>query len=86
MKHSFDVSVEPRLSQARPAGSRDETETGVWAMRVMAIVKASKDSEAGALPDEKMLTEMGKFNEELVKAGVLLVMLLERARACMENR
>lgn len=41
-------------------------------MRVMAIVKASKDSEAGDLPDEKILDEMGKFNEELVKAGVLL--------------
>jgi hypothetical protein len=38
----------------------------------MVIVKASPESEAGALPDEKMLTEMGKFNEELVKAGVML--------------
>jgi hypothetical protein len=41
-------------------------------MRVMVIVKANKDSEAGALPDEKILTEMGQFNEELVKAGVML--------------
>ena len=41
-------------------------------MRFMVIVKATKDSEAGALPDEKLLAEMGKFNEELVKAGVLL--------------
>src|SRR5882724_8210212 len=41
-------------------------------MRFMVIVKANKDSEAGALPDEKILTEMGKFNEELVKAGVML--------------
>jgi hypothetical protein len=41
-------------------------------MRFMVLVKASKDSEAGALPDEKLLTEMGKFNEELVKAGVML--------------
>jgi len=41
-------------------------------MRFMVLVKASKDSEAGILPDEKILTEMGKFNEELVKAGVLL--------------
>ena len=41
-------------------------------MRVMVIVKASKSSEAGQLPGEKILTEMGKFNEELVKAGVLL--------------
>ena len=41
-------------------------------MRVMVIVKANKDSEAGVLPSEELLTEMGKFNEELVKAGVLL--------------
>jgi hypothetical protein len=43
-------------------------------MRFMVIVKADKNSESGALPDEKMLTEMGKFNEELVKAGVMLAM------------
>jgi hypothetical protein len=42
------------------------------AMRFMVIVKANKDSEAGVLPDERILTEMGKFNEELVKAGVML--------------
>ncbi len=41
-------------------------------MRFMIIVKADKNSEAGALPDEKLLTEMGKYNEELAKAGVLL--------------
>ena len=41
-------------------------------MRFMIIVKADKNSEAGVLPDEKLLTEMGKFNEELVKAGVML--------------
>ncbi|MGZ6143055.1 MAG: YciI family protein [Myxococcales bacterium] len=41
-------------------------------MRVMVIVKANKESESGQLPDEKILKEMGKFNEELVKAGVLL--------------
>jgi hypothetical protein len=41
-------------------------------MRFMVIVKASKDSEAGRLPTEKELTEMGNFNEELVKAGVML--------------
>ena len=41
-------------------------------MRFMVLVKADKNSEAGVLPDEKILTEMGKFNEELVKAGVLL--------------
>jgi hypothetical protein len=41
-------------------------------MRVMVIVKANKDSEAGVLPDKKILEEMGKFNEELGKAGLLL--------------
>ena len=41
-------------------------------MRFMIIVKADKNSEAGALPDRKILTEMGKFNEQLVKAGVML--------------
>ena len=41
-------------------------------MRVMVIVKANKDSEAGVLPSTEMLAEMGKFNEELVKAGVML--------------
>ena len=41
-------------------------------MRFMVMVKANKDSEAGVLPDEKILAEMGKYNEELAKAGVLL--------------
>jgi hypothetical protein len=41
-------------------------------MRFMVIVKASKDSEAGLLPTEKELTEMGRFNEELINAGVML--------------
>jgi len=41
-------------------------------MQVMVIVKASKASEAGELPSEELLTEMSNFNEELVKAGVLL--------------
>ena len=41
-------------------------------MRFMILVKANKDSEAGVMPSEKMLTEMGRFNEELVKAGVML--------------
>ena len=41
-------------------------------MRFMILVKADKNSEAGVLPDEKLLTEMAKFNEELVKAGVML--------------
>jgi hypothetical protein len=41
-------------------------------MRFMVIVKANKDSEAGVLPDKTILAEMGKYNEELVKAGVML--------------
>ena len=41
-------------------------------MRFMVIVKANKDSEAGVMPTKEMLTEMGKFNEELAKAGVML--------------
>jgi len=40
-------------------------------MRFMVIVKANKDSEAGVMPTKELLTEMGKFNEELVKAGVM---------------
>src|SRR4051812_32313359 len=41
-------------------------------MRFMVMGKASKDSEAGVLPHQKMMTEMGKYNEQLVKAGVML--------------
>ena len=41
-------------------------------MKVMVIVKATKRSEAGEMPSEQLLTEMGKFNEELVKAGIML--------------
>jgi hypothetical protein len=40
-------------------------------MRFMVMVRATKDSEAGILPDQKLLAEMGKFNEELVKAGIM---------------
>ena len=41
-------------------------------MRVMVLIKADKNSEAGVMPDEKLLSEMGAFNEELVKAGIML--------------
>ena len=41
-------------------------------MRFMVMVKATKDSEAGALPSKELLTAMGKYNEELVKAGIML--------------
>jgi len=50
----------------RNAKSKEKT------MRFMVMVKATKDSEAGVLPDEKLLTDMQKYNEELVKAGVML--------------
>jgi hypothetical protein len=41
-------------------------------MRVMVLIKANEESEAGVLPDEQLLTAMGDYNEELVKAGVML--------------
>jgi hypothetical protein len=41
-------------------------------MRFLVMVKATKDSEAGVMPDTQLLTDMGKFNEELVKAGIML--------------
>jgi hypothetical protein len=41
-------------------------------MRFMVMIKATKETEAGVMPDEKLLTDMGKYNEELVKAGVML--------------
>src|SRR5882724_1320624 len=41
-------------------------------MKFMILIKANADSEAGVLPDEKLLSEMGQFNEELVKAGIML--------------
>ncbi len=43
-------------------------------MRVMVVIKANKDTEAGVMPEEKLLTEMGNFNEALVKAGMVLAM------------
>ena len=41
-------------------------------MRVMVLIKADKNSEAGVMPDQQLLTEMGQYNEELVKAGIML--------------
>jgi hypothetical protein len=41
-------------------------------MRFMILIKANKDTEAGVMPDEKLLTDMGNFNEQLVKAGIML--------------
>jgi hypothetical protein len=52
--------------------SRANPEIGGATMRFMVMVKATKESEAGVMPSEELLTEMGKYNEELVKAGVML--------------
>jgi hypothetical protein len=55
------------------AGLRaDEVPERQTTMRVMVMVKATKSSEAGVMPSEKLLTDMGKFNEELIKAGIML--------------
>src|SRR6266511_2072554 len=54
----------------RPAGNANRKETRT--MRFMIVVKATRDSEAGVMPHEKILTEIAKYHEELQKAGVLL--------------
>src|SRR5213078_2415832 len=61
-------SISPPFAR-RVGRTQNKKET---TMRFMVLVKANKDSEAGVPPDEKILTEMGKFNVELEKAGVLL--------------
>jgi hypothetical protein len=63
--------VEPDGADRTP-GEESETIKETITMRVMVIIKANEVSEAGVLPGEKMLAEMGNFNEELVKAGVML--------------
>jgi hypothetical protein len=55
-----------------PAKSANPKFKGDSTMRFMVIVKASKNSEAGVMPSQELLTQMGKFNEELAKSGVLL--------------
>src|ERR1700716_1810508 len=66
MEAGFSRSVpSPSLGPGRK-------QTGDKTMRVMVIVKADKNSEAGVLPSKELLSEMGKYNEELVKAGVML--------------
>jgi hypothetical protein len=52
--------------------SESPTSTGDNTMRFMIIIKASQDSEAGVMPTEELLTAMGNYNEELVKAGIML--------------
>jgi hypothetical protein len=67
----FDLEVERRNPSQR-SGASLKTHKGDTTMRFMVIVKATKNSEAGVMPSEKLLADMGKFNEELVKAGVML--------------
>ncbi len=62
---SLVVQVEPGRTGPNPR-------EGETTMRFMVMIKANKDSEAGVMPSEQMLTEMGKYNEDLVKAGVML--------------
>jgi hypothetical protein len=60
-------------SRRGPAGCLAQgTERGETTMRFMVMVKATKESEAGVMPDQKLLAAMGKFNEDLAKAGILL--------------
>src|SRR4051812_1079825 len=66
----MDRGREARRGRAGDRPGHDET--GGSAMKVMVMVKANADSEAGVLPSEQLLTEMGRYNEELVRAGILL--------------
>src|SRR2546421_524423 len=68
---SFDAKVEADFCSTTSGISSKPTKGGT-SMRFMMIVKASKDSEAGMMPSEELLSAMGKYNEELMKAGVLL--------------
>src|ERR1700693_3499001 len=68
------LSVQPRLTWPRRPGNPGSLTLRRYDMRFMVIVKADKNTEAGVMPSEKLLTDMGKYNEELVKAGVLLGM------------
>jgi hypothetical protein len=61
-----------RIMHLQSSPAPDPEPEGDTTMRFMMIVKADKNSEAGVLPDQKLLAEMGKFNEEMVKAGVML--------------
>ena len=71
-KRCAAVSIRPGFVRRLVRGREQEPLTRRMPMRFMVIVKATKESEGGALPDEKALAAMGNFNEELVKAGVML--------------
>jgi hypothetical protein len=68
----FDVRVKAGFSRQRPEESPDRLNHREKTMRFMMIVKANQDSEAGVMPSEELISAMGKYNEELLKAGVLL--------------
>jgi hypothetical protein len=68
---SIWVAPVRRQDKARPSRRRDSQQESTR-MRVMVIVKATQDSEAGVMPSEALLTAMGKYNEELVQAGIML--------------
>jgi hypothetical protein len=70
-KRSAKMSIGAGTVRLSNEGGRNGPGKGEIGMRVMVIVKASKESEAGALPDTEMLAAMGRFNEELVKAGIM---------------
>jgi hypothetical protein len=67
------TTVNPSIRQrATPFNNKINMRKDNTTMRFMIIVKATKDSEAGVMPDKELLAAMGKYNEELVKAGVML--------------
>jgi hypothetical protein len=68
VRHNNRAGIRVAETAARPDAPTKRSAT----MRCMVIVKASKDTEAGVMPSTELLTAMGKFNEELVKAGVML--------------
>src|ERR1700694_531956 len=66
------ISMEPGFGRSGPPATRRKSNAKRRVtMRFMVIVKASKDSEAGVMPSTELLTAMGKFNEEMVKAGIM---------------
>jgi hypothetical protein len=69
-----EINAQP-VSKVRSLDRRlisEDNQIGEYVMKVLVFVKATKDSEAGVMPTQKLLTDMGKFNEELVKAGIML--------------
>lgn len=67
------MSIRPKLDRRLDIAALGRAEQkGNWTMRVMVLVKATADSEAGVMPSTELLEAMGRFNEELVAAGVML--------------